>query len=233
VRFVAIHGLGCSASQGWPSVRKAIGREHQLVALRLHGADGPTSAPPDAWGLRAQAARLAPHVTADTVLVGHSMGGALAVRVAEVASPRALVLVEPHVVPRAGFVVRPTLALGPEPTPEARAAFLREMGAFDTGEGSYAEWIARWDWRVFHAMSGELAQGDGAPRSWLDALASFRFPVRLLWGAKSADACEDEHRAALAKLGIDATLVPGSAHFVPSEQPRALADGLRGLAAEA
>jgi len=133
-------------------------------------------------------------------------------------------------VPRAGFVVRPTLDLGPAPTAERRAAFLREMAVLDTGEGTYAEWIARWDWRVFHAMSAELARGDGGARSWLDALASFRFPVRLLWGAESDDAGEDEHRAALAKLGIEPRLVEGSRHFVPSEAPRALAQALHATA---
>lgn len=232
MRFVAIHGLGCAASQGWPRVAKALAPEHELVAPSLHGADGPTDAPREAWGIAAQAARLATLVRASDVLVGHSMGGAIAIRVAERVAPRALVLVEPHVVPRAGFVVRPTLALGPAPEPAAWSAFLAGMDGLPTGEGSYASWIARWDWRVFHHMSRELAHGDGESVAWTHALAEVRAPRLLLWGEKSAIEGEDEHAAALAKLGIERRIVPGSAHFIPSEAPEALAEALRGIARE-
>ncbi len=230
MRFVAVHGLGCSASQGWPRVAAALAPEHELVTLSLAGADGPTDAPPEAWGIAAQAARLARQVRRDDILVGHSMGGAIAIRVAARVAPRLLVLVEPHVIPRAGFVVKPTLDLGPAPSTPARADFLGNMESIPTGEGSYATWIARWDWRVFHAMSRELAAGDGEPISWLHALAALRVPTVLLWGAKSADAGEEEHGAALARLGIPRRIVPGSAHFIPSEAPQEMASVLREVA---
>lgn len=229
MRFVAIHGLGCAASQGWPRVAAALAPAHELAALPLIGADGPTEQPPETWGIAAQAARLAKHVGPDDVLVGHSMGGAIAIRMAQLTPVRELVLIEPHVVLRAGFVVRPTLEIGASPSPEARAAFLRKMAGIPTGEGSYASWIERWDWRVFHAMSGELAQGDAIGTPWVDTLAELGCPVRLLWGAKSADAGEDEHAAALARVGIRRRMVPGSAHFIPSEAPDALADALQGI----
>jgi pimeloyl-ACP methyl ester carboxylesterase len=232
VRFVAIHGLGCAASQGWPRVAAALAPEHELVALRIEGADGETTAPSGAWGILAQAARLARDVRPTDVLVGHSMGGTLATRVAERAGGvRALVLVEPHVVPRAGFVVRPTLAAGLALTPTAHAAYLSMFEGVDTGEGSYATWLARWDRRVLHRMSEELATGDGGAPTWLDALASFDFPVHVVWGKESDDAGENVHAHALRKLGFPFHVVEGSRHFVPSEAPDALAQTLRSIAA--
>lgn len=223
VRFTAIHGLGCAASQGWPRVAAALAPEHDLVALALHGSEGATSAPPSEWGILAQAERIAREVRPDDVLVGHSMGGTIAIRVAQRVAPRALVLIEPHVLPRAGFVVRPTLE-------EGRDAVLAKMRGIDTGEDSYASWIERWDWRVFRAMSADLAAGDGGAPSWLDALASFRFPVHVAWGAKSDDAGEDLHAQALRELGLPFHAVEGSAHFVPSEAPSGLAAALRDIA---
>lgn len=217
--------------QGWPRVAAALRPDHELVAVPLHGADGPTSALPLEWGILAQARRIAAQVRPADILVGHSMGGTIAIRVAQLARPRMLVLVEPHVVPRAGFVVRPTLELGLTPDAEARAGFLRRMAPIQTGEGTYAEWIAKWDWRVFHAMSQELATGDGGKESWMETLEGLGGPRHLLWGALSADHGEDHHKAALARLGIKPEMVPGSAHFIPSEAPAGLATALRDLAA--
>lgn len=140
-------------------------------------------------------------------------------------------LIEPHVVASAGFVVEPTLALGEPPTDQARAAFLAQMAGIPTGDGNYADGITRWDWRVFHAMSQELALGDGAPETWMEALASLDIPKVLLWGARSEAAGQDVHGAALAAAGVPRRDIEGSAHFVPSEAPAALADTLWDIAA--
>lgn len=231
MRLVAIHGLGCSDEQGWPAVARALAPEHELVTLRIHGAHGPTPARPASWGILAQAERLAREVQPDDVLVGHSMGGTLATRVAQRVTPRALILIEPHVIPRAGFVVRPTLELGPAPTPEDFEAYLRRFETIGTGEGSYASWIRRWDWRVFHRMSEDLAAGDGGSPAWLDALRSMTIPVHVVWGAASDDAGEDEHGHALRSIGLPFHMVKGSRHFIPSEAPEALARTLREIVA--
>ncbi|HUR69552.1 MAG TPA: alpha/beta hydrolase [Candidatus Thermoplasmatota archaeon] len=231
MRLVAIHGLGCAASQGWPRVAAALAPEHELVALPLVGADGPTLAPPDAWGVLAQSERLVAHVRPTDVLVGHSMGGTIATRVAQRVAPRALVLIEPHVIPRAGFVVRPTLDLRPAPSPDVLAAYLRRFESIDTGEGGYDKWIARWDWRVFRRMSEELAAGDRGTPSWTEALASFHFPVHVVWGGASDDPGEDHHAEALRKIGFPFHVVQGSKHFIPSEAPEGLAQTLRDIVA--
>lgn len=230
MRIVAIHGLGCSAEQGWPRVAAALAPVHDLVAMRLHGSDGRTDAPPEAWGVLAQARRLARDLRPTDLLVGHSMGGTIATRVAQIARPRALVLVEPHVVPRAGFVVRPTLELGAAPSADERAAYFALFETMDTGDGSYGEWLARWDWRVLHRMAQDLARGDGGEPSWIDTVASLRVPTHVVWGGKSDDAGEDEHAHALRRLGFPFHVVQRSAHFIPSEAPDALADAIAEIA---
>jgi len=219
-RIVAIHGLGCSADQGWPRVRQALGDRHDLITPRLDGADGPARLPRSEWGLRAQAARIAREVGPADLLVGHSMGGALAIRVAQAVRPKRLLLVEPHLVPSAGFVVRPTLASGPS---GPSADLLAKMRTIDTGEGPYSEWIRRWDWNVFHAMSIELEAGDGGKDSWLEALARLDLPVEHVWGAKSGDPMADLHTGALLTAKVPMRTVAGSAHFIPSEAPQEFA----------
>lgn len=226
VRFVAVHGLGCQADQGWPRVAAALAPEHTLEAIPLDGADGPTSTPPSAWTLAEQARRVASRLQGDEVLVGHSMGGAIAIRAAQLVRPKALVLVEPHVVPSAGFVVRPALAAGPDPRPAERATFDAAMSRIRTGEGTYADAIRRWDWRVFHAYSRQLADGDGEP--WVDAVAELACPVHLLWGGDSPR--RDIHLDALRAVGLEPRFV-GRGHFIPSEAPAALASFLRDIAA--
>lgn len=195
--MLAIHGLGCSADQGWPRVQRA---PPGLTVARMHGADGPATLPSSEWGILAQARRIVRERPGRAdVPVGHSMGGTLATRVAEM------------------------------------DAFLTKMSSVDTGEGGYDHWTKRWDWRVFRAMSVDLAEGDGGERSWLDAVASFQaehdFPITLVWGQKSGPPEDDLHAAALLKIGVP--VMEGTSHWVPSEVPDALATPIRSATSQA
>ena len=84
-RLVAVHGLPTS-----PALWAGVGARVPLVAPALRGVA--TAAPRADWGLQGFVAELLPHLDADTVLVGHDLGGVIAAMAAAQVRVRALVL---------------------------------------------------------------------------------------------------------------------------------------------
>ena len=179
--LLVLHGLGDSIA-GWARVLGPLSRKHRVHIVDLPG-HGLSAEPPD-FRLRTLLEPLARYAEGlrAPVLVGHSLGGWLAARLALLpgTSASGLVLVNP-----AGAVL-----------PAAQWAGFREL--LDSADArAYVE-------RAFHQapialrlFPGEIARAMSAPttRAFLAAvaaedflreaeLASLRMPARIVWGER-------------------------------------------------
>jgi pimeloyl-ACP methyl ester carboxylesterase len=225
--LLLLHGLGDSLA-GWAQVAGPLARRFQVHLLDLPG-HGLSQRPPD-WRLDTLAAGVADYAKRlrDPVIVGHSLGGWLALRLAVSGAirPAGIVLVNP-----AGALL-----------PRERWAPFRELVSARDAQG-----VARYLERAFHraplalrlfpqevirAMSAEACQGT------LDALgekdflreaelSSLQAPLRLVWGAKDRllpEGTLEFFRRALPRAGL--VVLDGVGHLPHLEAPRALARAL-------
>lgn len=156
--MVLLHGLGESAAD-WGGVLPGLARGHRVWALDLRG-----------HGLSAHPSRYSFELMRDDVigfcaaagigrcvLVGHSMGGMVAVLVAE-SSPGLLsrLVLEDVTAPRPGALSRPPLEEPEEPTP--------------------------FDFAAVNAIRAEINDPDPA---WWDGLAEITVPTLIIGGTRS------------------------------------------------
>lgn len=225
---VCLHYFAGSGLE-WDAVAARLAGEYHCVAPDLRG-HGDSAALPDAYAVADGADDVAGVVAAlgitDYALVGHSMGGKLALALAARRPPglRALVLVAPS---------PPT----PEPIPDAeRARLLASHGDRRAAEETADAIVARPLPPAPRArvVADNLRTSPAAWRAWLargsredvSALAS-HITVPTLVVAGTADrtipeallAREVVPRVAGARLAV----VPGAGHLVPLEAPEALA----------
>lgn len=218
--LVYLHGLGCAGSRDWPPVARSTALQgHASLWVDLMGF-GQSERPADfSYELREQAELLAALLGAEPgpfVLVGHSMGGTLAVLLTECLlrdgrPPQALVVAEPN--------LRPEDATG-----SARAAatpvdvFVRcwEGWIRQSSSAWYRETLRLADPLAFHRSSVSLVH-HGA-----DMLARFvALPLErkgYILGGRS-DAATHETARQVATAGIPVVTVPDSGHGFSEDDP--------------
>lgn len=218
--LVYLHGLGSSGNLDWPPVaRGAALQGHASLWVDLVGF-GQSERPADfSYDLREQAELLAAWLGAETeplALVGHSMGGTLAVLLAECLlrdgrPPRALVLAEPN--------LRPEDATG-----SARAAatpveaFLRGWDGWirQTSSALYKKNLRQADPLAFHRSAVSLVHHGANMLARFVALPLERKGYIL--GGRS-DAATHETARQVATAGIPVVTVPDSGHAFSEDDP--------------
>jgi pimeloyl-ACP methyl ester carboxylesterase len=225
--MVLLHGLGDSLA-GWAGVVGPLSRKFEVHLLDLPG-HGLSPPPPD-WRL-ASLARAVAHYAAplrDAVLVGHSLGGWLALRLAlsGAVNPAAIALVNPG-----GAMLSPALW----------APFRQLISARDTaGVARYFRSAFRRAPLALRLFPGEVIRAMSAPacQGILDAvseadflreteLVAVRTPLRLIWGAHDRllpEGTLEFFRRALPRAEV--VVLEDAGHLPHIETPRALARAL-------
>lgn len=251
---LAVHATGFCKEMWEPVVAdlRRLGGGHHVVAMdqRGHGDSGAPALPCDWWDLGRDALAAAATVpVAPLIGVGHSSGAA-ALIMAELLQPetfRALLLIEPIVFPPPyGRIESHQMT---ETALRRRSSFASPEEARENFAGKQA--FAAWDRRVLDAyvahglrpedgrwvlkcrpeVEGEFYRGAAAHGAW-DRLGELECPVHLVAGA-SSDTHAEPFLGALASRFRDplVTVVEGTTHFVPMEQPEFVAEALIGMAA--
>src|SRR5260221_4029268 len=227
--LLLLHGLGDSLA-GWAQVVGPLARRYRVHLIDLPG-HGLSGRPPD-WRLATLAASVA-HYARDLpepILVGHSLGGWLALRlaIAQAIQPSRMVLVNP------GGALLPR---------EAMSSFRALVSATDrAGVRRYLEAafhrapvaLRLFPKVIIEAMWAEAAQGVLDAFSEADflreaELRTISFPLRIVWGARDRllpQGTLDFFRRALPRAEV--TLLPDIGHLPHLEAPRALARALLG-----
>jgi pimeloyl-ACP methyl ester carboxylesterase len=245
---VLLHGLGGAASN-WVEVAPLLVSRHRVIALDLpgHGGSLPiaTGRGMDAF-VDAVAVALEHHRAAPALIVGHSFGGQVAVRLAAhrpelvagllLVAPagigtrarRARVAVALSTRLRPGRLVAP---FAPRLAPRAwfRAAVLRPFFVPDgravsprATRGFLAEMRAHADTRtVARAMVADDVR---------QSFRAVRCPAIVLWGARDPQLSLEDAFAFARGLRAPLRVVADCGHLVPGERPEAVADAVAALA---
>jgi pimeloyl-ACP methyl ester carboxylesterase len=208
---VFLHGTGCDNAD-WQDVLERLPEGLDLVALefRGHGASAVPAVPFTLADLAADVLRLLTHLDlAETWLVGHSLGGMVALEaMRQGARVSGLVLLE-------GWtklaVVRE--AFGPEHhfgglSQAAREAVLAKFAA-TRARFAEADWAHFW-------RSVEASDAG-------DCLATAKLPIIEVYGAADALPEAAERLGVPARDNIRWEWVPGAGHYLPPEAPAAVA----------
>lgn len=218
-RVLALHGWGRDRRDFLPALggRPEIG----TVAVDLPGF-GSTPPPPELWGSEDYAAALRPvleSLKAPVVVVGHSFGGRVALRLARQAPDLvgALVLT--------GAPLAPTGA--PRPRPPRRYRLLRRARRLGLVSEARLERARRRhgsaDYRAAEGVMRSVLVGVLA-EDYRDDLRALQCPVVLLWGEEDREVpvAVAEAIARLVPGGAELSVLPGVGHLLPTEAPDAL-----------
>lgn len=218
-RVLALHGWGRDRRDFLPALGGHGGIATVAVDLPGFGATPP---PPQPWGSADYAAALQPvleSLQAPVVVVGHSFGGRVALRLARRAPDLvgALVLTGAPLVrigaarrkpPRRYRLLRQARRLGLA----SEARLERARRRYGSADYRAAEGVMR------SVLVGVLAE------DYHDDLRALRCPVVLLWGAddREVPVSVGEAIAATVPGGAELTVLAGVGHLVPTEAPDAL-----------
>lgn len=195
-RIVFLHGLGGSQST-WQVVLGDLVERYRVAAIDLPGHGASDKGDPAAvdYSMEGLASAIAEAVgalkAAPAILVGHSLGGAVALRIA---------LERPELV--TGIVLINSAGLGNEISPELMRLMRGEPGqatargllelfyedkrlVVDRGVNEMAQTqLADGAWRAQQAVANAAFGESGQKLDLLERLADVRQPVLMLWGAK-------------------------------------------------
>ena len=190
--MVLLHGLG-DDERDWHAVLPAFAARHRVFALDLRGHG--RSSHPGRYSFELMRDDVIAFLDAldvgRCVLVGHSMGGAVAILLAEAAPERLThLIVEDVTAPRPGAMQRPPLAPPDVPTP--------------------------FDFAAVNAIRAQITDPDPA---WWDRTESVEVPT-LVVGGGSESSIPQHLLAEMVDLMSDATLVTIAAgHHVHATRP--------------
>ena len=239
-----LHGLGGAASN-WIELAPELARENRVIAVDLpgHGGSAPLSALPnlepfaDRVGLLLEREGALP-----AVLVGHSLGCVVALRLA-MRSPelvRGLVLIAAAGIGstsrRARYalavssLVQPGRLIAPFRERVARSELLRAVvwGNWATPDGtviSPTATLGLLEGPSLHTdtTSAAAALVEDDPRVDLDRVRS---PAMLLWGARDPQVPVDDAFEYARRLRAPLRIVAGAGHLVIAERPAACLDAI-------
>lgn len=227
--LVYLHGLGCAGSRDWPPVAAAPasqGRASLWVDLLGFGR---SDRPPDfSYDLADQADLLLPLLAAvpgAVALVGHSLGGTLAVLVAERLMaggrpPAAVLVAEPNLRPDdAGMSARAAA----KPLERFVAAWPRWVAAFPSPH--YREDMRLADPVAFHRSAASLLHHGG---HMLPRLVALPAPTGYILGGQSEQATHATAQLVRA-AGVAVATVPGSGHGFSADDPAGFAAAISRL----
>jgi pimeloyl-ACP methyl ester carboxylesterase len=244
---VLLHGLGGAASN-WVEVTEELAASHRVLALDLPGHGGSEAPPRGAglpWFADAVAVGLRDEGVERAIVVGHSLGGQIALHLA-VRHPDlvgGLLLAAPagirsgtrvvQVIVAAATFVRPGRWVAPFRLRYARRTWFRRAVfrpwlVADAVRLSERATIGFLDGPQEHAdtaVAGRAMVADD-PRPELDRLAC---PALVLWGARDAQLPLDDAFEYARRLGAPVRVVADCGHLVIGERPEAVLDGVRHL----
>jgi len=198
------------------------------VAVDLPGF-GATPAPTEAWGTPEYAEALVPlleELGRPLVVLGHSFGGRVAVRLAALAPDRIdrLVLTGVPLLDRQGRRRRPAAAF-------RLGRRLHRMGL--VGDARMDELRDRYGSPDYRAASGVVRQifVKVLAERYDEDLRALRCPVELVWGAEDTEVpveVAERSMPLLARATLE--VLPGVGHLTPTEAPAALRAAVTGTA---
>ncbi len=227
--LVYLHGLGLAGSTDWPRVQPSpalAGRASLAVDLLGFG----KSPRPEGFGyaLEDHAAVLAALLRAEpaVALIGHSLGGALAILVAqrleaEGRVPAALILAEPNLRPEDATL---SARVAATPLEKFKAQWPRWVAASDMAY--YRTGMEQADPVAFHRAATSLIALGPTTLARFTALKAPRKGYIL--GGKS-DARTQETSRLAAQAGARVETVPGAGHAFCEEDPAGFAEAIAAL----
>ncbi len=229
--LVLVHGAGASSGD-WPAELRALpGRRVLAVDLPGHGAaPGPGARAIEAYAAAVEAL-LDREGIGSAVVVGHSMGGAIALSLALDRPERVAGLV--LVATGARLRVAPE-ALAASASPEGLALAAWTMADRSFGPAVRAD-VREARARRIAATAPGLLHGDLSACDAFDAMARLgevRVPTLVVCGTEDR-LTPPKYASFLAEriAGARLALVPGAGHLVMLEEPRAVADAVAGFLA--
>jgi len=225
--LVFLHGLGSASSSYFPrAVVHPRLRDHRSLLIDLLGY-GYSDRPEDFDYTMEEQAEIVVSFLRDldvsgSVLVGHSMGGSIAILVAG-AAPRLvgrLIVAEGNLDPGPGAVSGQITAIAEEEfVSRGHADFVRAMR--DAGFPDYAGTVRACDPAALHRSAVSLI----APRrpTYRDRLACLKLPRTFVYGEKNVPNPDVER---LTADGVDVRVIPGSGHDMLVDNPDGFADAV-------
>lgn len=219
-----IHGLGCASSCDYPGVadHPAL-RVRRRILLDLLGSGFSDRPEGFAYSVEAHAATvvaLVGHLGLEALHVyGHSMGGAVAIEVAQTIASKVttLVLSEPNLDPGGGLFSRGIAATSAaDYLASGHAQVVREAAA--AGNQVWAGSMRTSSPCAVHGGARSLVEGSDP--TWRAQLLSLDMPRVVLFGEQSLP---DPDYAALPGQGVAVAVVPNAGHSMAWDNPAGLA----------
>jgi len=218
--IVYIHGLGAASSSWFPYCATYAGlREHRSLLIDLLGYG--YSDRPETFSYTMEAhARIVAHLLEalhlkDCIVVGHSMGGPIAILLAQGRRDlvRSLVVAEGNLDPGPGLVSRIITSFSEADFIErGYAQFMASM--LEAGARDYAHSLRAADPLAVHRSAVSLI-ADRLP-TYREILAGLPIPITYIFGS---DSLPDPDEAALRDQGIQVAVVPNSGHDMMGDNP--------------
>jgi pimeloyl-ACP methyl ester carboxylesterase len=224
---IYIHGLGCASSAEYAGIAASpifAGRRAILIDLLGSGlSDRPANF---SYSIedhaRSVAEMLCDLVPGSIALFGHSMGGAIAILLAEIlgAKVERIVLSEPNLDPGGGVFSRRIAAMS-EPDYVAR-------GHVELVEASKAEGNAVWATSLAESAAFALHREavsliKGGTRTWRSVLYGLKMPRTVIIGERSLPQLDISD---LSHYGISVTVVAAAGHSLAIDNPDGFASAL-------